>query len=112
MLYLNETRVAGTLFEDPLVFEKTVILKIGVNKPKRRNPDTGEETQPKPTKVEVKLFGDNSRNYASQFMKKGDHIMVDGRLEDNKYTDATGQDVYSQDFVGTHVQHVGPKGNS
>lgn len=110
MLYLNNVTVAGNLFEDPKVFDKSVILKIAVNKPARENETTGQPEQSKPTRIEVKIFNQNARNYAANYMKKGDHIYVEGRLTDNTYTDGTGQTQYSQDFIGNRVSHCGPKG--
>lgn len=107
MFNRNQVEIAGHLFEDPKVFDSAVILKVGVNRPKRRNKETGEYEDQQPDAVEGKILLEQPRNYAADYFKKGAHIFLQGKLQKSSFVDqATGEKRYSQDFIINSVEFV------
>ena len=49
---------------------------------------------------------------ASQYLKKGSKIYIEGRLQTRKWSDQSGQDRYSTDIVVTEMQMLDSNGNN
>ena len=56
----------------------------------------------------VKLFG-RTAEIASEYLRKGSSVYIEGKLRTNKYTDKEGIDRYSTDIVGDELQLLGSR---
>ena len=54
----------------------------------------------------VKLFG-RTAEIASEYLRKGKSVYIEGRLRTEKYTDKDGIERYSTDIVGDELQLLG-----
>ena len=54
----------------------------------------------------VKLFG-RTAEIASEYLRKGKSVYIEGRLRTEKYTDKDGVERYSTDIVGDELQLLG-----
>lgn len=49
---------------------------------------------------------------ASQYLKKGSQVYIEGRLQTRKWQDNQGQDKYTTEIVGNEMQFIGGKTDS
>ena len=59
----------------------------------------------------ITCFG-KTGEFASQFLKKGRQVFVEGRLRTRKWTDKDGQERFTTEIVATSVQAVGAKASA
>ena len=57
----------------------------------------------------VKLFG-RTTEIASEYLRKGKSVYIEGKLRTDKYTDKDGIERYSTDIVGDELQLLGGPG--
>lgn len=58
----------------------------------------------------VSMFG-RLAEIASQYLKKGSKVYIEGRLQTRKWQDQSGQDRYSTDIVANEMQMLDSKGS-
>jgi single-strand DNA-binding protein len=54
----------------------------------------------------IVLFG-RTAEVASQYLRKGSQVYIEGRLQTRKWQDQNGQDRYSTEIVGNEMQFIG-----
>jgi single-strand DNA-binding protein len=73
---------------------------------RRKDRETGEITE-RTSRVRWTLFGDQALN-ASKYLRKGSHVSVSGRLENNDY-EKNGEMNYGFSFVAEEVEYLDSK---
>ena len=72
----------------------------------------GQEREDEPTAIQWTLWGKQAEN-AAQYLGKGSHVNVCGRLRNNHYKDtATGNTVFGFDFTCEEIDYLDSKTES
>ena len=66
---------------------------------------SGDEREEEATVVQWTLWGKQAEN-AAQYLGKGSHVNVVGRLRNNNYQDASGEDVYALSFTCEEIDYL------
>ena len=69
---------------------------------------SGDERQEEATSVQWPLWGKQAEN-AAQYLGKGSHVNIVGRLRNNNYQDASGADVYGLAFTCEEIDYLDSK---
>ena len=69
---------------------------------------SGDERQEEATSVQWTLWGKQAEN-AAQYLGKGSHVNIVGRLRNNNYQDASGADVYALAFTCEEIDYLDSK---
>jgi single-strand DNA-binding protein len=56
------------------------------------------------------VFFDRLAEVASEYLKKGSQVYIEGRLRTRKYTDKNGVDRYATEILGSEMQMLGGRG--
>jgi single-strand DNA-binding protein len=72
---------------------------------------SGEEREDESTSIQWILWGRQAEN-AAEYLGKGSHVNIVGRLTNNHYQDASGADVYAMDFVCEEIDYLDSKAES
>lgn len=57
------------------------------------------------------IFFNKLAEIASQYLKKGSQVYVEGKLQTRKWQDQQGEDRYTTEIVGKEMQMLGSRGN-
>src|SRR3954468_19395008 len=71
---------------------------------------SGDEREEESTVVRWTLWGKQAEN-AAAYLGKGSHVNVVGRLKNNNYQDANGQDVYALAFTAEEIDYLDTRGD-
>jgi single-strand DNA-binding protein len=85
----------------------TNILVISNKRTKDR--ETGEVRE-RATRLRWTLWGNQAEN-AAKFLKKGSHVSVEGRLENNDY-EKNGETIYSNNHVVEEIEYLDSRAES
>ncbi len=110
MANFNKVILIGNLTRDPEIRYTaggTAVASFGLAV--NRKYKQGEETKEETLFVDVKAFGKQAETL-SQYMKKGNPIMIDGRLTYRKWEDQSGQARSKHEVVAENFQFLGSKG--
>ena len=66
---------------------------------------SGEEREEEATVVQWTLWGKQAEN-AAEYLGKGSHVNIVGRLRNNNYQDAGGADVYALSFTCEEIDYL------
>ena len=66
---------------------------------------SGEEREEESTTVMWAVWGKQAEN-AAEYLGKGSHVNVVGRLRNNNYQDASGADVYALSFTAEEIDYL------
>ena len=66
---------------------------------------SGEEREEESTTVMWAVWGKQAEN-AAEYLGKGSHVNVIGRLRNNNYQDASGADVYALSFTAEEIDYL------
>ncbi len=69
---------------------------------------SGEERAEEATAIQWTLWGKQAEN-AAEYLGKGSHVNVVGRLRNNNYRDASGADVYALAFTCEEIDYLESK---
>jgi len=69
---------------------------------------SGEEREEEATAVLWTLWGKQAEN-AAEYLGKGSHVNIVGRLRNNNYQDASGADVYALSFTCEEIDYLDSK---
>ena len=69
---------------------------------------SGDERQEEATSVQWTLWGKQAEN-AAAYLGKGSHVNIVGRLRNNNYQDASGDDVYALQFTCEEIDYLDSK---
>ena len=72
---------------------------------------SGEERAEEATAIQWTLWGKQAEN-AAEYLGKGSHVNVVGRLKNNNYTDNEGADVYGFGFTCEEIDYLDSKAES
>ena len=72
---------------------------------------SGEERAEEATVIQWTLWGKQAEN-AAEYLGKGSHVNVVGRLRNNNYTDAEGREVYGMSFTCEELDYLDSKAQS
>ncbi len=106
---VNKVILIGTLGADPETRYGTngnciATLRLATNE-SWTDKNTGEK-QERTEWHRVKLFG-RTAEIASEYLRKGKQVYIEGKLRTDKYTDKDGIERYSTDIVGDELQLLG-----
>ena len=71
----------------------------------------GEQREDEPTAIQWTLWGKQAEN-AAQYLGKGSHVNVSGRLRNNHYKDATGNTVFGFAFTCEDIDYLDSRAES
>ena len=108
---INKVIIIGTLGSDPDVRympsgNQVANLSIATNET-WKDKQTGDK-QERTEWHRLVLFG-RLADIAAEFLKKGSHIYVEGRLQTRKWQGNDGQDRYTTEIIGSNLQMIGGK---
>ena len=69
---------------------------------------SGDERQEEATSIQWTLWGKQAEN-AAAYLGKGSHVNIVGRLRNNNYQDAGGEDVYAIAFTCEEIDYLDSK---
>lgn len=98
---VNKVMLLGNLCRDPEVrtFQnggKVCNLRIATSEKWK---DRDGNKQEKPEYHSIAVFQEGAVRFAEQYLKKGDKVYVEGKLETRKWQDQSGQDRYSTEVT-------------
>lgn len=111
MYSLNKVQVIGNLTQDPEVREtpngrRVANFTVATN---RRYTDSAGVQQDVPEYHPIVLWG-RLAEIAEQYLKKGNKVYLEGRLETRSWEDQSGQKRYKTEIVGNEMIMLSPKG--
>lgn len=111
-MYLNKAIVIGNLTRDPELRSlpsgiKVCSFSVATNRVWK---DKNGAKQEAADYHNVVVFGRQAET-VSQYMKKGNSILVEGRMQTRSWDDKEGNKKYRTEIIGDRVQ-FGPKGSS
>lgn len=109
---MNSVILIGRLSRDPDVrYTPTQLavarFTVAVNRPPSRNGQ--DSNQPTADFIDVTAFG-KAAELVERFFTKGRWIGVQGRIQNNNYTNKDGVTVYGYQVVADRIEFVGNKG--
>src|SRR3954462_2727395 len=110
-LSLNKAIIGGYLGADPEVREagSKQVCEIRVATSERWG--QGREAQERTEWHRVVIWDENNITYADKFLRKGDPVIVEGRIQTRKWTDKDGAERYTTEIVAQRLQGVGARGD-
>jgi single-strand DNA-binding protein len=72
---------------------------------------SGDERAEESTAIQWTLWGKQAEN-AAEYLGKGSHVNIVGRLRNNNYQDADGEDVYGLGFTCEEIDYLDSKAES
>jgi single-strand DNA-binding protein len=72
---------------------------------------SGDERAEESTAIQWTLWGKQAEN-AAEYLGKGSHLNIVGRLRNNNYQDADGEDVYGLGFTCEEIDYLDSKAES
>jgi single-strand DNA-binding protein len=103
---MNLTVLLGRLTKDPELSytpnTQTAVVKftIAVDRPRRNGEDQGADF------LRVTAFGSTAENL-NRYKKKGDQVLVRGRIQTGSYKNRDGVTVYTTDIMAESIEYVG-----
>ena len=71
----------------------------------------GDERREEATVLRWVLWGKQAEN-AAEYLGKGSHVNIDGRLRNNNYTDGEGRDVFGLEFTVDEIDYLDTKADA
>jgi len=111
---INKVILVGNLGQDPqsraMPSGKAVVnLRIATTD-QWRDKQTGENREN--TEWHNVVMFDRLAEIASEYLRKGSQVYVEGRLRTRKWTDKEGQDRYTTEIVANDMQMLGSRGGA
>jgi single-strand DNA-binding protein len=82
-----------------------------ISNTRRASKVSGENREEETTAVFWTLWGKQAEN-AAEYLGKGSHVNIVGRLRNNNYQDADGKDVYGLAFIAEEVDYLDSRAES
>ena len=108
---INKVIIVGNLGNDPEVRYSQAgmaMTSISVATSESWKDKTTGEQQERTEWHRIKFFG-KLAEIAGEYLKKGSHVYVEGKLRTDKYTDKAGVEKYSTDIIADEMQMLGSK---
>ncbi|MBM5811538.1 MAG: single-stranded DNA-binding protein [Gammaproteobacteria bacterium] len=111
---INKVILIGHLGQDPqsraMPSGKTVVnLRLATTE-QWRDRQTGENKEA--TEWHNVVMFERLAEIAAEYLRKGSHVYVEGRLRTRKWQDREGQDRYTTEIVANDMQMLGGRGGS
>ncbi|RMD64876.1 single-stranded DNA-binding protein [Candidatus Parcubacteria bacterium] len=106
---VNKAIIVGTLGRDPEVRAASngnTIANLSVATSESWTDKNTGQRQEKTEWHRVVLFG-KVAEIAAQYLRKGSHVYLEGKLQTRKWTDQNGQDRYTTEIVANEMQMLG-----
>ncbi|TXR54093.1 single-stranded DNA-binding protein [Reinekea thalattae] len=106
---VNKVIILGRLGQDPEVrttASGTQVVNLNVATNELGRADEQGNRQDLTEWHRIVLFG-RTAEVASQYLRKGSQVYIEGRLQTRKWQDQNGQDRYSTEIVGNEMQFIG-----
>jgi len=71
----------------------------------------GEQREEEATAIQWTVFGKQAEN-AAQYLGKGSHVNIVGRLRNHQYQDAEGAEVYGLNFTAEEIDYLDSKADA
>ena len=97
---INKVQLVGNLGRDPDKKEKVTVVSLATGE-QWRDKDTGEQKE-KTEWHRVVFFG-RLAEIASEYLRKGSRLYVEGRLQTRKWQDNNGADRYTTEIVAKEM---------
>jgi single-strand DNA-binding protein len=72
---------------------------------------SGDEREEESTAIQWKLWGKQAEN-AAEYLGKGSHVNIVGRVRNNNYRDSSGADVYTLAFICEEIDYLDSRADS
>ena len=111
---INKVILVGNLGKDPeirYVPNGGAVANLNIATSESWKDKTTGEKQERTEWHRVVFFG-KLAEIASEYLKKGAQIYVEGRLQTRKWQDKSGQDRYTTEIVGSELQMLGGRGGA
>jgi len=105
----RNAHLAGPVRLDHVNGREGPVAKATINVVSNARRSSGEEDEA--TFIQWTLWGRQAEN-AAEYLTKGSHVNVVGRLKNNNYQDGQGNDVYGFDFVCEEIDYLDTKAES
>ena len=108
---INKVIIVGNLGNDPEVRYSQAgmaMTSISVATSESWKDKTSGEQQERTEWHRIKFFG-KLAEIAGEYLKKGSHVYVEGKLRTDKYTDKAGIEKYTTDIIADEMQMLGSK---
>ena len=108
---INKVIIVGNLGNDPEVRYSQAgmaMTSISVATSESWKDKTSGEQQERTEWHRIKFFG-KLAEIAGEYLKKGSHVYVEGKLRTDKYTDKAGVEKYTTDIIADEMQMLGSK---
>ena len=111
MASLNKVQIIGNLGRDPEVRytpNGNAVCNIAVATTRQwKNKESGDKQEE--TEWHRVVFYDRLAEIASEYLKKGRSVYVEGRLKTSKWTDKEGKERYTTEVIATEMQMLGSR---
>jgi single-strand DNA-binding protein len=82
-----------------------------ISNTRRAGKGSGDSREEESTAIQWTLWGKQAEN-AAEYLGKGSHVNIVGRLRNNNYQDADGADVYALAFTAEEVDYLDSRADS
>ena len=113
MASVNKVIILGNLGKDPEVrytSDERAIANISIATSSRYKDRSGEFKEN--TEWHRVIFFNRLAEVVRDYLKKGQSVYVEGKLQTRKWQDQNGQDKYTTEIVADNMQMLGAKGDS
>ena len=113
MASVNKVIILGNLGNDPEVrytSDERAIANISIATSSRYKDRSGEFKED--TEWHRVVFFNKLAEVVRDYLKKGQSVYVEGKLQTRKWQDQNGQDKYTTEIVADNMQMLGAKGDS
>ncbi len=113
MASVNKVIILGNLGKDPEVrytSDERAIANISIATSSRYKDRSGEFKED--TEWHRVVFFNRLAEVVRDYLKKGQSVYVEGKLQTRKWQDQNGQDKYTTEIVADNMQMLGAKGDS
>jgi single-strand DNA-binding protein len=111
---VNKVILIGHLGQDPqsraMPSGKAVVNLRLATSDQWRDKQTGEQKEA--TEWHNVVMFDRLAEIAAEYLRKGSHIYVEGRIRTRKWQDKEGQDRYTTEIIANEMQMLGGRGGS
>lgn len=111
MASVNKVIIVGNLGRDPetrYMPDGAAITNVSIaTSLKWKNKQTQEDVEE--TEWHRVVFRGRLAEIAGEYLKKGSQVFVEGRIRTRKWQDKEGQDRYTTEIIGDHMQMLGAR---
>lgn len=107
----RNARLAGSVRLEYVNGREGKLTKATMTVISNARPGSGDEREEEPTAIQWTLWGKQAEN-AAEYLGKGSHVNVVGRVRHNNYRDASGAEVYALAFTCEELDYLDSRAES